>query len=385
MNRFTNILLMIVLTSILFGCGQTTEKNGKSFSITPLENMEISTGTGEKPQSKAWIHDSIWWVILPNQTGTKLWKLENNIWINKLHISNSTFIKADVKAIGNLAHLLLYMGTESELVTLEYDMANKVYKPWTKQPKPTKIQLENHGETATLDLDGNSRMWLASDDENEIHVRWSDTPYLEWSETISLAKDISSDDICVITSFPNGNIGVLWSNQNAKRFGFRLHKKGANPELWSEDEIPASSSAIPLKAGMADDHLNLAVASDGTLYASVKTSYDSIPYPLIALLVRQISGEWDELYYVDDRGTRPIVLLNEKEDKLMVFYTSHTDSAIVCKTSETSKISFGPRQTILIGESKINNVSSTKQNINTELIILASELNTLKGGLIKWP
>ena len=35
-------------------------------------------------------------------------------------------------------------------------------------------------------------------------------------------------------------------------------------------------------AGMADDHMNVAVASDGTLYAAVKTSYDTAGYPKMA-------------------------------------------------------------------------------------------------------
>ena len=42
---------------------------------------------------------------------------------------------------------------------------------------------------------------------------------------------------------------------------------------------------------MADDHLNVAVASDGTLYAAVKTSYDTAGYPKIAMLVRRLSEE----------------------------------------------------------------------------------------------
>ena len=36
-----------------------------------------------------------------------------------------------------------------------------------------------------------------------------------------------------------------------------------------------------------------AVAADGTLYAAVKTSYDSSGYPKIALLVRRPNGVWD--------------------------------------------------------------------------------------------
>ncbi|MCK5207106.1 MAG: T9SS C-terminal target domain-containing protein, partial [Cyclobacteriaceae bacterium] len=198
-----------------------------------------------------------------------------------------------------------------------------------------------------------------------------------------LVTGISADDICAITAFPDGNIGVLWSNQHTKRFGFKVHKSGTSPGNWSEDEIPASGSAIPLKGGMADDHLNIAVATNGTLYAAVKTSYDSVGYPLIAILVRQPSGKWDKLYNVDDEGSRGIVLLNEMEDKVMIFYTSYRDDKIVCKTSGTKAISFGARKTIINGGERINNVSSTKHNVDNEIVILASESGTVKAVRLK--
>ncbi|NOX66255.1 MAG: hypothetical protein GXO85_10825 [Chlorobi bacterium] len=161
-----------------------------------------------------------------------------------------------------------------------------------------------------------------------------------------------------------------------KRFGFRLHDKSASPDNWSADEIPAAGSAIPWQHGMADDHLNIAVASDGTLYAAVKTSYDTEGYPLIALLVRRPSGKWDKLYNVDDEGSRGIVLLNEKENCVTVVYSSYRDHKIVCKSSDAKLISFGVRQTLMNsihGVKSINNVTSTKQNIEDEFVIIASE------------
>jgi len=385
MNKFFNILLLFFLTFHLLGCNLFTDDSYTNFNIIPLEDFEIASGTGEKPQSKVWFHDSHWWAVLPIESGTKLWRLEENKWINLLHISYYTDIKADTRAIGNLAHILLFHGAESELVSLEYDVVRKVYKPWIERSCPARIELENASETATFDLDSSGRMWVASDNETDIQVRWSDPPYVKWSDPLSLVTGISADDICAITAFPDGNIGVLWSNQHTKRFGFRVHKIGTSPENWTENEIPASDSAIPLNGGMADDHLNIAMAANGTMYAAVKTSYDSVGYPLIALLVRQPSGKWDKLYHVDDEGSRGIVVLNEKEDSVMVFYTSYRDDKIVCKTSGTKVISFETRKTIINGGERINNVSSTKQNFNNEIVILASEPGTVKSVRLKWP
>ena len=101
---------------------------------------------------------------------------------------------------------------------------------------------------------------------------------------------------------------------------------------------------------MADDHLNVKVASDGTLYAAVKTSYDTAGYPKIALLIRRPNGTWDPLYEVDQSGTRGIVLLNEQDHTVRIVYTSSEGyNDIVTKKSSTSTIAFGPRSTLLTG------------------------------------
>ena len=135
---------------------------------------------------------------------------------------------------------------------------------------------------------------------------------------------------------------------------------------------------------MADDHLNMAVASDGTLYVAVKTSYDTKGYPLIALLVRRSTGEWDKLYTVDDEGTRPIVLLREKENRVLVVYTASKENAIVCKTSDGGRISFGPRRTLIAGTKRVNNVTGTKQCLTDEAVILAFDKDVVKGVRLKW-
>lgn len=83
-----------------------------------------------------------------------------------------------------------------------------------------------------------------------------------------------------------------------------------DPLQWMADELPASQSALDVGNRMADDHLIMKVAADGTLYCTVKTSYDTNNFPQISLLVRRPGGTWDDLYLVADSGTRGIALLN---------------------------------------------------------------------------
>jgi hypothetical protein len=209
-------------------------------------------------------------------------------------------------------------------------------------------------------------------------VRHSDGLFTSWSAPITVATGISSDDICAITAMPNNRIGVMWSNQSSKFFGFRVHQDGAAANVWSADERPASQSS---QGKMADDHVNLAVASNGTLYAAVKTSYSGSPK--ILMLVRRPNGTWDNAYSVDGGGTRPIVVLNEAANRVMVAYTtSDSGGDIVYRVSPADVISFAPRQVLIDGN--INNVTSTKQNFTDKVVFLASSGSNAKGALFSF-
>jgi hypothetical protein len=206
------------------------------------------------------------------------------VWTNVLQLSTSTGIHADVKTLGGVSHVLLYNGSSSQLASIEYVPLTQTYQAWTTRPANVALPLEASTETASLDVDSQGRMWLASDyaaGSSQVVVYYSDAPYSSWSGAVTVATGINSDDIAVVTAMPGGQVGVLWSNQATQRFGFKLHVDGADPTVWSSDEVPASQSAQSVGLGMADDHLNVAVATDGTLYAAVKTSYDTGGSPKI--------------------------------------------------------------------------------------------------------
>jgi hypothetical protein len=343
-------------------------------SVTNLNSLTVSAITGEKPQSKVWTYAGKWWMVMPNSSGTQIWRLDGIAWTSVLNIDASTATYADCKAVGNVTHIFLYKGTSSSLVSVEYVPTSTTYQLWTTRTSTVSITLDAGVETATIDIDGTGRMWLASPGTTSMYVRWSDSPYSSWSSPITIATGVNDDDICAVTAF-DGKIGVLWSNQNTQRFGFKYHVDGADPSTWSVDEVPASQSAQNVGLGMADDHLNMAVAGDGTLYCAVKTSYDTPTYAKIALLVRRPAGTWDDLYYVDDAGTRGIVLLNESNKKVFVAYTSaEGNNPIVYKSTSTTTISFGTRTTLI--SSSCNDITSTKQNIVDYAVLLASNGTT---------
>ncbi|PFG38837.1 concanavalin A-like lectin/glucanase superfamily protein [Georgenia soli] len=336
----------------------------------------ISVNTGEKPQSKIWRHDGTWWAVLASTdispAGTWLWRHDAGGWTNVLRLTSDATLRADTRRVGDVTHILLH-GPSPVLVSVEYDAAAKTYKPWSKRPTATPVALSG-SETATIDIDSTGRMWLASDSQTSVEVRYADAPYTSFSSRVVLASDITEDDIAVVTAMPGGRVGVLWSNQATRRFGFRTHADGTAPSTWTSDEVPAGQSARNLGGGMADDHLNVAVASDGTLYAAVKTSYETPGEPVIGLLVRRPNGTWDGLREIDDIGTRGIVQLDESTGTLRVIYTQSTNfDNILMKSASTKDLAF-PASATTVMAGNFNNVTSTKENASGSLMIMASSV-----------
>jgi hypothetical protein len=345
-------------------------------SITTLQNLSASENTGEKPQSKVFEYAGQWWTVMPVSSGTWVHRLDGTRWTPAQQITTNKSVHADVKLVGDVAHVLLFDGTSSQLASLQYDAADNRFEPWSLRPQIVNVPLTSGVETATIEVDSTGRMWVASDVKSTVEVRYSDGVYSTFSAPITVASGINSDDISAIVAMPGNKIGVMWSNQSTDRFGFKVHQDGAAPNVWSADEVPASQSALSVGGGMADDHLHLATASDGTVYAAVKTSYDKSGYAKIALLVRRPNGRWDNLYTVDTGGTRPIVVVNEAAGKLMVAYTTNEGGGdIVYKESPLGNIALSARKVLIPGS--VNNVTSTKYTSTDEIVFLASSKGVL--------
>jgi hypothetical protein len=359
-------------------------------TVQQLNPVSTTQNTGEKPQSKVWKHANTWWSVFPNSSGTWVWRLDNTTWNPVFQINTRTAGKADVLPVGDVAHVLLYEGSGStRLASLQYVPGSPgTYHFWSQRATVPTIALSSGVEMATVAMDGAGRMWIASDAGSTIEVRYSDGNYATWSAPITIGSGIGVDDICDITALPNGSVAVLWSNQNTERFVFRTHAAGASPTSWSTEESPASQSALNVGAGFADDHMSLAVTSNGTVYAAVKTSYDTSGHPVIGLLVRRPTGVWDNFYAVDnDLGaTRPIVVVNESQGVLMVVYRNGAHDIIYRQAPLSNPGSFGTRKVLISGG--VNNVSSTRQVLGSDGVFLATDYpedNVVRSVRFVWP
>jgi hypothetical protein len=339
-------------------------------SATPIQNMSFSANAGEKPQSKIFQYADQWWNVMPTKQGTFVFRLDGTTWTQTQKISASKSVHADVKMDGDLAYVLLYDGAKTQFATLQYDTLDNRFEAWSQQPNLVNVPLSKGVETATIEEDSTGRLWISSDATTTIEVRYSDGLHTSWSAPITIASGITKDDICSVIAMPNDSIGVMWSNQNAKRFGFRVHVDGTDVSQWSTDEVPAGQSALNIGHGMADDHIHLAMESNGTLYAAVKTSYDKSPNPHISLLVRRPTGVWDNLYLVDMSGTRPVAVVDEAAGQLIIAYTTKEGGGdIVYRTSPLDNISLSARAVLIPG--KVNNVTTAKVTSTNEIVFLA--------------
>jgi hypothetical protein len=351
-------------------------------SVTDLNPLEARAfATREKQQAKVFTHDNKHWSILANSTGTHLWRLEGFSWIKTLDLVSRNS-RADYVMDGDLVHILLYSGTSSQFVSIQYNKAAGNFEHWKLNKSAVEVKLDEGFTIASLDMDKTKRVWVASTGLGGlVNVRWSDAPYTTWSAPITIGNGIREDDAAAVIAIPQINqIGVLWSNQNTKKWGFRTHQDGGDPNDWSQDEVPAKQSALSTGSGISDDHMSMKVASDGTLYCAIKTGFNKEGLPLLALLVRRPSGVWEDLHAVSNTGTLPILVLNEDVGKLKVIYTSDTYGGnIVYRESLLSKIFFCSEHTLIKGS--YNYATSTKQNYSKDIVILASNETHVVGVL----
>lgn len=388
------LLLFLFLTFInesLFAQGIVFIKN-----ISPVAAIQY---TGDKPQSKTWEYGGYWWTVIPvpafgsDLEGTYLYRLDSDTsWTKLWKLDDLTNIKADVKSVGGVTHILLKNASENSkpqsqearLISIEFVAGSPpTYQLWSFRNTTVLISLKDYAETATIDIDNQGRMWMASDGggtgisaNKDIYVKWSASPYSNWSNFINLNEpsfQVAGDDICSIIAFGGNKIGVLWSDQVYRAFRFSYRNDSDSSSTWSTvaDVVVHGSPGT----GVGDDHINLAAGSDGTIYAAVKTGFDTGGNIRIGLLVRRPNDTWDSLYPVvisGIEGTRPIVLLNETEGILSVFYTEKDfGGSIRYKESSINPISFpGGFNSITFTNESFNDVTSTKQNVGNQPLIL---------------
>jgi len=351
-----------------------------------VEDGASNEATARPAESKLWYVDGIWWATLYDKGAGAhmIHRLDRarNVWVNiGVVVDERAISRQDVLWDGDK----LYMASRCAGLTPQNRLYRFSYVPgtqtWVRDPG-FPVEIPGGGTGAlTIAKDSTGALWIAYALDLQLYVARSLDSETEWSPGIPLPVGdgtqtiVHVDDLIAIIALP-GQIGVFWSNQNTKTDYFAVHDDGTSP-----DDPATWRLEIAGQGGkFADGHLNLKVASDGRLFAMVKTSYGTPGDILDGLLVRSASGSWSPLFaisLVEDNPTRELILLDEVQRKIFAFY-SFNHEAIYYKVSDMDTIAFpdGPGIPFIANAAvaDLNNPQGTKQNVTptSGLVVIAS-------------
>ena len=337
--------------------------------------------SGTKPQSKLWFADGSWWGCLwsdPLQCYTihqldvpsQFW-IDTEVRIDARPISRADCLWTESKlyvgshrfnpAGGNAGHPLV-------VYRYAYDPILGAYSPDPGFP----VQIaDSSAETVVIDRDSTGTLWAVWMRDLRLyfaHTLGDDRTWTPATLHPFSTTDVDIDDIASVTHFGGNKIGVMWSDQVNFNYWFSVHVDGAPDSAWSTPEM--------ILEGVGDDHVNLKVASDGRIFAVLKTSTDQI-----RMAVRETNGVWNDhvVSAGEDGWTRPICTLDEDAGLVHVFATSPILAGTIYeKVSPMDEIDFSNgigtpviRSGDVIGH---NDATTTKQPLGREsgLVIVAS-------------
>jgi hypothetical protein len=377
MIYMAQIATSLMLLSQVVGATQEVE----SGTARPVFKLDVPDPTADKPQSKLWYSQGSWWACLPTQDGNQLWKRSPTGWAQASGVDSplrGLFGHGDVYAEQDRIYVVLVSPQALTIAALCYDSLRCDYvqaAPPTTWPSPADESIE----TATITTDQTGRLWVAYNADQSVWVRASrDRTGICWTEPILLAHGTGDDDICSIARLCGG-VGVIWSNQNDETISFRFHRNGCPPDTWHQKEIVAQGDKT------ADDHLNCAVAEDGTLYVATKTSLDTLNRPLLSLRERLPEGRWRSHAYAtltsNGEPSRPIAIMSHSSKRLVLCHTLYGRQnagvnsiiGLICRYPDPDLHCKGVE--IIQPTAGLNNVTGCKSSlpINVPSVVLASD------------
>jgi hypothetical protein len=393
-SRLTYLFVIVFIGSFQFGRVPVAQ-GASDIGYRDFSYSGISAPTGQKPQSKLWFNDGIWWGVLFNSSTAKyqIYRFDG-----AKHNWGDTGVVVDER--NRSRPDCLWDGTHLYVASAGTDSANSnhsgrvmryTYVTSTKHYTldagfPVTIA-RNGMEAIVLAKDAVGTLWVTYTQNSQVYVAHSTANDRSWVASYVLpssgATSLLPDDLSTIVAYA-GHIGIMWSNQNDSTMYFASHADGANDQEWS-------TSIVMQGPKLSDDHINLKSLDgdpSGLVFAAVKSSLNDGSSPnsdasLILLLVLKPDNTWQQFTFgqVRDNHTRPIVLIDQESRQLYMFAASPCCSGGVIYYKQTSldKIVFdsglGTPFIQMRTDTHINNVTSTKQNLNsmTGLLVVASD------------
>jgi hypothetical protein len=338
--------------------------------------MFPSPGVSDKPQSKLWHHAGSWWAAMNGADRIGIYELVSFAWIERDSVGPPAQPilmggTTDVLWDGSSVYIAAYDSVAARLYKYAWVDSTRDYVP---QPGfPRLIPTGAGSETIAITKDGAGRLWSVCETNFNIEVRYTTVADTVWAGPIVLGTLVAPDDIAAIVTV-NGQVGVLWSNQSDWAFYFRAHLDGDAPEVWSAQETVLEGVQL------SDDHISLAADASGRVFASLKDQFDRL-----ILARRNLDATWTTNMDVQygNLGTRPIVLIDDAQSKVYVFYTRWPTGGhvginwIEYRVADYNTLVFGV-ETVFIGDGvgvSMNNAQGTKQSLPAGSLLVICDGN----------
>ncbi|WP_411373986.1 Ig-like domain-containing protein [Arthrobacter sp. MPF02] len=347
-----------------------------------------------------WFNDGIWWGNLWDTASSDFeifrFNASTNTW-------TSTGVTTDTRA--NTHHDVLWDGKTLFVASYRFvndglpaeanfptTMRRYSYNASTKTYSSLGSSQINNQRTETLSIDKDStgRVWATWQQGNRIYMNVTRTDGSTWETSSGFphpasSTNVSVDDNSAVIAF-GGKIGVMWSRQVGDATDGMYWSYRPDTAAWNTGWTVPVAAVKGQRSG--DDHMNLKWldASSDKVFAAIKTSYTSSSQPLIQLLALDAStSAWTAhtIATVAECPNRVIVMIDESTSPatLRTFATypkpTGTTNAGVCtssggaiyeKSASVGNISFSSAKTPLIvdADQYVHNVTSTKQNLNSQ-------------------
>lgn len=352
--------------------------------------------TSEKPQSKLWWNDGLWWGSLwnPNTNRYEIHRFEvaTQSW-STTNTALDTRSSSRGDALWDGAHLYLAshiysvnpgattMNNSARLYRFSYDATTETYA--LDSGFPVTIN-SSKSEALVLDKDATGKLWITWAEGGKVMMNRSTSSDLAWGAPFALpvqGNDVDADDITTLVAFDN-KLGVLWSNQKDSTLYFAAHTDSGADTVWQTREEVLRGVNV---GKIIDDQLHLRAACDnsGNLYAAVKTNLTGTSAAGIYVLKRSAVGVWTKHVFATANfgHSKPIVLLNHDNQRLYVITRSTETgaSAIYLKSASLADLQFpaGLGAALITNalDLEIHNPTATKQCVNdsTGLLVLAAD------------
>ncbi|MEO6577398.1 MAG: hypothetical protein ABIO99_00655, partial [Candidatus Limnocylindria bacterium] len=189
-----------------------------------------SSPTGEKPESKAWFNDGLWWASLWDTASSRYeifrFSVASGTWTStNVPLDTRSNSRADTLWDGSKLYVASHVfsatpatGYPSNLYRFSYSAATgytlDVQDGWPQQINTYR------SESLVIDKDSTGQLWATwvqgASGSREVWVNRTISGDSTWGTPFKLpgnGTSVADDDISSVVAFGGDKIGVFWSNQ----------------------------------------------------------------------------------------------------------------------------------------------------------------------------